>query len=81
MVEGNSKVFAVDVQIQRDGDIEFHFVHIAGCEVAKGLSNKNLVRLGEHNSWQSALEKADRLGYPSRACPPCAETAGVLRTV
>jgi uncharacterized protein (DUF1919 family) len=35
MVEGNSKVFAVDVQIQRDGDIEFHFVHIAGCEVAK----------------------------------------------
>jgi hypothetical protein len=33
--------------------------------------------LGEHNSWQSALEKADRMGYPSRGCPPCSANGGI----
>jgi hypothetical protein len=77
MADGDPKAFAVDVQVQRDGDIEFHLVHVAGCEVAKGLSDQNLLPLGEHNSWQSALEKADRLGYSPRACPPCSANGGI----
>jgi len=53
MTDGDPKAFGVDVQVQKDGDIEFHHVHIAGCEVAKSLSDQNLLPLGEHNSWHS----------------------------
>jgi hypothetical protein len=77
MTDGDPKAFGVDVQVQKDGDIEFHHVHIAGCEVAKSLSDQNLLPLGEHNSWHSALERADRMGYPSRCCPSCSANGGV----
>ena len=77
MADGDPKAFAVDVQVQKDGGVEFHLVHIAGCEVAKRLSDQNLIPLGEHNSWQSALEKADKMGYPPQACAPCSANGGV----